>query len=66
MAKEQVKDENLGECLEKTCREKATRLTFCPEHFDQFKFGCIKRNGLRPTDYEKKMDHYLKNKSVQR
>ncbi len=47
-------------CLASECRTKAQRFGFCPEHFEQFKFGLIKKSGEAVPDYEKKFEHYQK------
>lgn len=60
--KQEVKDVNVGECLEHGCKKKGEALHFCPEHYDQFKFGVIRRDGTYPKDYDKKMGDYLKHK----
>lgn len=55
---ETPKDASLEQCLELSCKRKAERFKFCAEHFEHFKFGTIKKNGLRPLDYEKKLEHF--------
>lgn len=52
------KDPSTGNCIEVECKAKHERLNFCSEHYEQFKFGCIRRDGLRPTDYQKKFHDY--------
>ncbi len=41
------------------CKAKATRFDFCEEHYDQFKFGLIKKTGEMVPDHEKKIEHYM-------
>lgn len=40
------------------CKGKETRFTFCDEHFRQFKFGLITKEGQPVFDYDKKILHY--------
>jgi hypothetical protein len=40
------------------CKASASRFNFCTEHFDQFKFGLIKKTGEKVSDYEKKLGHF--------
>jgi len=49
-------------CKVKGCRGDVTKFAFCQEHFDQFKFGLITKNGAPAADYEKKVDHWQKYK----
>jgi hypothetical protein len=48
----------LGSCKAIGCKAKSSALDFCPEHFEQFKFGLIKKSGESVPDLEKKMEHY--------
>jgi hypothetical protein len=48
-----------GICLEWTCKAKEARFGFCADHYDQFKFGLIKKSGEMVSDYEKKFEHYV-------
>lgn len=45
-------------CLCDTCKAKVSRFGFCSEHYEQFKFGLIKKSGEPVPDYEKKFEHY--------
>ena len=45
-------------CAAKGCKAKESRLGFCSEHFDHFKFGLIKKDGSPAPDYDKKFKHY--------
>ena len=49
----------IGACIGKGCKTKPTTFGFCPEHFDQFKFGLIRKTGELVPDHEKKLEHYL-------
>ncbi len=53
-------------CNAQGCKAKDTRHSFCDEHFRQFKFGLISKNGMPVSDYEKKLEHYQKWVSVQK
>lgn len=52
-------------CLNKGCKITVARFQFCPEHYEQFKFGLINKKGDNVPDYEKKWDHYQNFKSRQ-
>jgi hypothetical protein len=45
-------------CHAQSCKEKDVRLSFCEEHFRQFKFGLINKTGDKVLDWEKKFEHY--------
>lgn len=47
-----------GSCTAKACKSSDWRFGFCEEHFEQFKFGLIKKSGEFVPDYEKKFEHY--------
>ncbi len=47
-----------GGCQSPGCKTHASRFSFCDEHYDQFKFGLIKKSGELVSDYEKKFEHY--------
>lgn len=53
-----IKDKEIGVCIETHCKAKQERLYFCNEHFEQFKFGVIRKNGTHPSDHERKSDQY--------
>jgi hypothetical protein len=38
-------------CQYKGCKVDVWRFGFCPEHFEQFKFGLIKKTGEPVLDY---------------
>jgi len=48
-----------GGCLYGGCKTDVHRFGFCSEHYEQFKFGLIKKTGHPVPDYEKKYDHYV-------
>ena len=47
-----------GGCHATGCKSNEARFNFCSEHYDQFKFGLIKKTGEPVSDYEKKFGHY--------
>ena len=55
-----------GGCHSYGCKASAHRYNFCDEHYDQFKFGLIKKTGEPVPDYEKKFEHYMSWKSRQK
>lgn len=40
------------------CKATDWKFSFCKEHYEQFKFGLIKKDGKIVPDYEKKFEHY--------
>ena len=47
-----------GGCNAQGCKSAEKRFSFCSEHYDQFKFGLIKKTGEPVSDHEKKLEHY--------
>jgi hypothetical protein len=45
-------------CGAEGCKSSEQRFGFCNEHYEQFKFGLIKKDGKSVSDYEKKFEHY--------
>jgi hypothetical protein len=45
-------------CGAEGCKTTDWRFGFCAEHYEQFKFGLIKKDGKSVSDYEKKFEHY--------
>lgn len=45
-------------CAVQGCKSKEKKFGFCTEHYGQFKFGLLKKNGNPVPDYEKKFEHY--------
>ena len=45
-------------CKATGCKKTQARFEFCPTHYDQFKFGLIKKDGEPAADYAKKLSHY--------
>lgn len=59
--KKHSKDQGVGGtvmCKFKGCKHSPSKYSFCKEHFDQFKFGLINKNGEYVPDYEKKVDQF--------
>lgn len=52
-------------CAAQGCKGKEKRFSFCDEHYDQFKFGLIKKDGKPVSDFDKKFDHYQAYKQKQ-
>lgn len=59
MAEKKVKEAGSGQCVAQSCKGSEQRFSFCNEHFDQFKFGLIKKDGFPVPDFEKKFEHYV-------
>ena len=55
--------EQPAHCAAKSCKTKESRFGFCAEHYEQFKFGLIKKTGERAADFDKKYDQYVAMKS---
>jgi hypothetical protein len=47
-------------CPVDACGKKAHRSDFCEMHFEWFKEGLINRQGMKPRDFDKKMQAYTK------
>ena len=45
-------------CTAQGCKAGDFKLGFCPEHYEQYKFGIITKTGKPVPDYEKKFGHY--------
>jgi hypothetical protein len=56
----------IGQCEAWGCRRSSKSLDFCPEHYDHFKFGLIRRTGERALDYDKKLAQYTRSLTKQR
>lgn len=48
-----------GGCAAVGCKSGEKRFSFCEEHYEQFKFGLIKKTGELVSDHEKKYEHYV-------
>ena len=46
------------------CAGKATRSSFCEEHFVWFKEGLINRKGEKPKDFDKKYQAFMRKKAA--
>ncbi len=47
-------------CPVDNCSKKVERAEFCPTHFDWFKEGLVNRKGVKPKDFDKKFQSYLR------
>ena len=56
--KQEAAETGGGMCTGQACKSSAKRFSFCDEHFEQFKFGLIKKTGQPVPDYDKKIEHY--------
>jgi len=56
--KKQVKEAGSGHCVGHSCKQSEWRFSFCQEHFEQFKFGLIKKDGQPVPDFDKKIEQY--------
>ena len=65
--KEQKTTEVAGKtfCTAEGCKTNEWKFSFCGEHYEQFKFGLITKQGKKVSDYEKKIDHYMAYKNGQ-
>jgi len=46
-------------CGAHQCKSKPSKFNFCSEHYEQFKFGLIKKDGEKVSDYDRKFEHFL-------
>lgn len=46
-------------CKAQECKKEGTRMGFCAEHYEWFKFGLINKKGEKVPDFERKFEHYL-------
>ena len=51
-------------CPTEGCKKPAERMHFCQEHFGWYKEGLINKKGLRPTDFDKKYQNYMRKKAA--
>ncbi len=51
-------------CMAEGCKKKITRMHFCDEHFEWYKEGLINKRGERPSDFDKKHQHWLRKKAA--
>ncbi|MCO5144336.1 MAG: hypothetical protein M9962_14715 [Oligoflexia bacterium] len=56
--KKQKEESGALHCKVKGCKHSPSKFSFCTEHFDQFKFGLINKNGEPCMDFEKKEAQY--------
>ncbi len=46
------------------CSSKATRASFCDEHFIWFKESLVNRKGEKPKDFDKKYQNFLRKRAA--
>ncbi len=56
--KQEVEATGSESCKCGGCKKPQARFTFCPEHYEWFKFGLINKAGQRVVDFDKKFDHF--------
>jgi hypothetical protein len=54
----------LSRCVADGCAKKSERMNFCTEHYDWFKFGLLTTAGKKPSDFDKKMQAFMKHKKA--
>lgn len=66
--KKEPQGEIAQKCLQGHCKRPTVRMSFCPEHFDEFKFGLLRKDGSQASDYERKFEHFqaYKRRSAER
>jgi hypothetical protein len=52
----------LTKCTAEGCGKRAELSNFCNEHYSWFKFGLLTREGMKPSDFDKKYQSYMKHK----
>lgn len=50
-------------CTFVDCKKDAKKFGFCKEHFELYMAGVIRGDGEKPSDYEQKLQRFLKSKS---
>ncbi len=51
-------------CPAEGCKSGVKRMHFCEEHFAWYKEGLINKKGLRPSDFDKKYQNYMRKKAA--
>ncbi len=51
-------------CPTEGCKKPVERMHFCNEHFHWYKEGLINKKGMRPTDFDKKYQNYMRKKAA--
>ena len=46
------------------CKKPTKRMHFCEEHFAWYKEGLINKRGEKPSDFDKKFQHYMRKKAA--
>jgi hypothetical protein len=55
-----VEETKVERCCGEECKKPEWKFGFCEGHYEEFKFGLVKKDGKRVSDYDKKLEHYLK------
>jgi hypothetical protein len=51
-------------CPTEGCKKPVARMHFCEEHFAWYKEGLINKRGVKPTDFDKKYQHWMRKKAA--
>ena len=51
-------------CPVMECKKTVQRMHFCEEHFGWYKEGLINKKGVKPTDFDKKYQLFLRKKAA--
>lgn len=51
-------------CPVADCKKGVQRMHFCNEHFTWYKEGLINKHGVRPTDFDKKYQQFMRKKAA--
>ncbi len=51
-------------CPVADCKKGVKRMHFCEEHFGWYKEGLINKHGVRPTDFDKKYQLFMRKKAA--
>ena len=54
----------VSKCKFDSCGKKPKKFGFCEEHYEMYMAGVIRGDGLKPTDYEAKLQNYQRKKKV--
>ena len=51
-------------CPVADCKKGVQRMHFCEEHFAWYKEGLINKRGLKPTDFDKKYQNFMRKRAA--
>jgi hypothetical protein len=51
-------------CPVEACKKPVTRMHFCNDHFGWYKEGLINKKGEKPSDFDKKFQHFMRKKAA--